>query len=248
MKKKKKKFPVKITLILSASALLLVGSTIGSTRAALTYYSDNYSAQVNMDNIGVTLLENGEAVSFNNYGEDDNKTEGKLLSNLLGEDKKIAPGKKYDERLSVQNTGNIDTFVRVVLTKSWKDKDGNKNTALAPELIDLNVLSQNGWEQAEVQSSPERIVLYYTNILPAGEISKDLTDTIRIDSEIVNAKYVSKVTEGNTIRYIYDYDGYTFSIDAEVNAVQTHNAAEAIKSAWGVDATISPDETSYSLQ
>lgn len=248
MKKKNMKFPVKTTLILSAAALLLVGSTVGSTRAALTYYSDNYSAQVNMDNIGVTLLENGEAVSFNNYGEDGNKTEGKLLSNMLGEDKKIALGKKYGEKLSVQNTGNIDTFVRVVLTKSWRDKAGNKNTKFAPELIDLNVLSQNGWEQAEVQSSPERLVLYYTNILPAGETTPDLTDTIRIDSDIAKAEYVTKVTEGNTIRYVYDYDGYTFSIDAEVNAVQTHNAAEAIKSAWGVDVVVSPDETSYSLQ
>ena len=43
MKKKKKSFPKKPALVLTAAALLLVGSTVGSTRAALTYYSENYS-------------------------------------------------------------------------------------------------------------------------------------------------------------------------------------------------------------
>ena len=46
MKKKKKSFPKKPALVLTAAALLLVGSTVGSTRAALTYYSENYSAQI----------------------------------------------------------------------------------------------------------------------------------------------------------------------------------------------------------
>ena len=32
--------------LLSASVVLLAGSTVGSARAALTYYSENYGAQV----------------------------------------------------------------------------------------------------------------------------------------------------------------------------------------------------------
>ena len=56
MKKKKKSFPKKSALLLTASELLLIGSTVGSTRAALTYYSENYSAQIEMQNIGVSLL------------------------------------------------------------------------------------------------------------------------------------------------------------------------------------------------
>ena len=60
MKKKRKKFPKKSILLLSASAILLVGSTVGSTRAALTYYSENYVAGVELSSIGVSLLENGE--------------------------------------------------------------------------------------------------------------------------------------------------------------------------------------------
>lgn len=34
--------------------------------------------------------------------------------------------------------------------------------------------------------------------------------------------------------------------EAEVDAVQTHNGGEAIKSAWGVDVTASDDESSAS--
>lgn len=249
MKKNKKSFPVKPVLLLSASALLLLGSTIGSTRAALTYYSENYSVQMNMSSIGVTLLENGEPVSYRNYtsnGQWDETTEAKLLDNMLGEDSKLTPGKKYDEALSVRNSGNIDTFVRVIITKSWQDENG-KATNLSPDLIELN-LTGNGWEKANVESSPERIVLYYTQALEPGDTTPALSDTIRIDNEI--AKKVSKeVTDGGkTIRYVYDYDGYTFNLDAEVNAVQTSNAQEAIKSAWGVDVNVSSDETSISLQ
>ena len=32
-----------------------------------------------------------------------------------------------------------------------------------------------------------------------------------------------------------------FEIEAEVDAVQTHNAEDAIKSAWGVDVSVSED-------
>ena len=132
MKKKKKSFPKKSALLLTASALLLIGSTVGSTRAALTYYSENYSAQIEMQNIGVSLLENGDVVSSQDFTSKNQQevTNGELLTGLLGEKEKFAPGKKYKEELSVQNSGNIDTFVRVILTKSWQDKECKKNTTL----------------------------------------------------------------------------------------------------------------------
>ena len=60
----------------------------------------------------------------------------------------------------------------------------------------------------------------------------------------------TSVTDENgytTITTTYDYDGVTFNVEAQVDAVQTHNAEDAIKSAWGVDAQISADGT-LSLQ
>lgn len=251
MKKKKQSFPKKPALILTAAALLLVGSTVGSTRAALTYYSENYSAQMNMQSIGVSLLENDKVVSSRDYVSNDEwkgTSEGELLTNLLGKDDTFTPGKKYEEAISVQNSGNIDTFVRVIITKSWQDKEGKKNTVLSPDLIELNFLTDNGWQIAADQSTTERTVLYYSNAVTAGDTTPALSDTIRINPSIASdvTKHVSE--DGRSITYTYKYDGYTFHIDAEVDAVQTHNAKDAIKSAWGVDVNVSDDETTMSLQ
>ena len=249
MKKKKKSFPKKPALILTAAALLLVGSTVGSTRAALTYYSENYSAQMNMQSIGVSLLENDKVVSSRDYvsnNEWKGTSQGTLLTNLLGKDETFTPGKKYNEAISVKNSGTIDTFVRVIITKSWQDEEGNKNTTLSPDLIELNFLTDNGWQIAKDQSTTERTVLYYTKAFAAGDSTPALSDTIRIKPSI--AKDVTKHVDGNTITYTYKYNGYTFHIDAEVDAVQTHNAKDAIKSAWGVDVNVSDDETTMSLQ
>lgn len=249
MKKRKKSFPKITVLLLAASAVLLVGSGVGSARAALTYYSENYSAQMNMQSIGVSLVENDAVVSSRDYVSDnqwEGTTEGTLLANMLGEDEKFTPGKRYDEAISVKNSGNIDTFVRVILTRSWQDADGKKNTSLSPDLIELNYLTDNGWVIAEDQSTPERTVLYYTKALPVGETTPALSDTIRVNESI--AQDVTKTVEGNIIRYTYKYDGYSFQVDAEVDAVQTHNAQEAIKSAWGVDVSVNDDETVMSLQ
>lgn len=251
MKKKTKSFPVKPTLLLAASAVLLLASTVGSTRAALTYYSENYTAQMNMSSIGVTLRENGTAVSsrdYTNEGTWDGTVNGTLLDNMLAEGEKIVPGKPYDEVIDVQNTGNIATFNRVIITKSWQ-LNGEKNTELTPGLIDLQLdaaAEANGWVRDDASSTEERDVYYLTNALEAGTVSEPLTSTIRIDNDIANS--VTKTQNGNVITYVYDYNGYTFNVEAEVDAVQTHNAAEAIRSSWGVDVNVSADETSFSLQ
>ena len=100
MKKNKILFPKKVALLLGAAAVLLLGSTVGSTRAALTYYSENYSAQMNLKHIGVSLVENGQVVSSRDYvsgNEWSGNTEGKLLASMLGENEKFTPGKQYDE-------------------------------------------------------------------------------------------------------------------------------------------------------
>ena len=143
---KKKKMPLGglTVALLSASVVLLAGSTIGSARAALTYYSENYGAQVEVSNIGVSLVENDKVVSSRDYvsnNEWKGTSEGELLTDLLGKDDTFTPGKKYNEAISVKNSGTIDTFVRVIITKSWQDKEGKKNTTLSPDLIELNFLT-----------------------------------------------------------------------------------------------------------
>ena len=245
MKKNKILFPKKVALLLGAAAVLLLGSTVGSTRAALTYYSENYSAQMNLKHIGVSLVENGQVVSSRDYvsgNEWSGNTEGKLLANMLGENEKFTPGKQYDEAISVTNSGDIDTFVRVIITKSWKDKEGRKNAELSPDLIErMFRRTADGWLP---RISPHRNVwcFIHTKALAPGETTPGLSDTIRIDESV--AQQVNKVTDGSTVTYQYKYDGYSFNLDAEVDAVQTHNAKAAIKSAWGVDVSVSDDESS----
>ena len=253
MKKKRKSFPKKPALVLTAAALLLAGSAVGSTRAALSYYSENYTAQMNMQSIGVSLLENEKIVSSRDYVSSDEwegTTKGNLLTDLLGEDETFTPGKKYEEAISVKNSGNIDSFVRVILTRSWQDKEGKKNTELSPDLIELNFLTDNGWQIASDQSTTERTVLYYSQAVAAGDTTPALSDTLRINPSIASdvEQTVTESEDGKTITYTYKYNGYSFHIDAEVDAVQTHNAKDAIKSAWGVDVNVSDDETTLSLQ
>ena len=55
MKKRMKWSPL---ALLAVAGILLGVSTVGSTQAALTYYSENYMAEVTVSNIGVSLLEN----------------------------------------------------------------------------------------------------------------------------------------------------------------------------------------------
>lgn len=226
--------------LLSASVVLLAGSTVGSARAALTYYSENYGAQVEVSKIGVSLVENGEVVSKRDYdsnGKWDEAT-GDLLTGLKEE--KIVPGKQYDEAISVTNSGSIDSYVRVILKKSWTNKEGEKDTTLSPDLINLNFPKGSGWVVDKKASTKERTILYYTTILKSGSKTNPLCDKLSIDGSIAT-KVKQDVTEKDgykTITTTYAYDGYNFQLEAEADAVQTHNAQDAIKSAWGVDVDV----------
>ena len=238
----KKKMPLGglTVALLSASVVLLAGSTVGSARAALTYYSENYGAQVEVSKIGVSLVENGEVVSKRDYdsnGKWDEAT-GDLLTGLKEE--KIVPGKQYDEAISVTNSGSIDSYVRVILKKSWTNKEGEKDTTRSPDLINLNFPKGSGWVVDKKASTKERTILYYTTILKSGSKTNPLCDKLSIDGSIAT-KVKQDVTEKDgykTITTTYAYDGYNFQLEAEADAVQTHNAQDAIKSAWGVDVDV----------
>lgn len=230
-------------LLFGASALLLLGSAVGSSRAALTYYSEDYQAEIATTEIGVTLLENGAPAGT--QGENG----GQLLANLTDDKKgeKIQPGKPYTEELSVQNSGGIDEYVRLIVYRYWWEDDegnpgngGKKRTDLSPELIKLQLKEGSGWVEDKTASTDERMIFYYTNILPAGEPSAALTDKLMIDSSVLEMveKNVASTSDGEVITLDYDFDGVRFVLEAEVDAVQTHNAADAIKSAWGVDVNI----------
>lgn len=256
MRKKKNSFFTKTIVLFGMAGVLLVLSTVGSTRAALIYNDDNaYRIQIAASYIGVGLKENGEVVSYRSYDRNNQAVEESkpLLSGIEAEVKEegFKPGKNYAETLSVTNAGEIDGYVRVIIYKSWKDKEGNSNTVLSPELICLEAdgADHNGWVKDTKASGSgsengdyrERIVLYYTKPIASGEETPSFNETLSINPEVM--KVFSQNRTGNQITTSYAYDGYSFNLEVEVDAVQTHNAREAIKSAWGVDMNIAQDGT-----
>ncbi len=247
----KKLLPPAATAVMfvAAMALLLFGSVEG-TRAALTYYSETYASRVQMYDIGVSLLENGERVSWRDYNSSADGTwdenTGVLLAHMLEEGESLKLGKTYPEQLSVANSGTINQYVRVTIYKYWTDAEGTKLPNLSPELIRLNLVNlDTDWILDEEASTPERTVLYYNKLLYAeGEgVSETplFADAITVDA-MVATKVHQKVEESGgytTITTTYDYDGTQFRIEAKVDAVQEHNAKDAVLSAWGKNVTVS---------
>ena len=89
--------------------------------------------------------------------------------------------------------------------------------------------------------------MYFTTItiLKKGQTSTDFTDKISISGDIAAIVGQTSQTDDNGL-YNHsllptEYDGAQFVLEATVDAVQTHNAKDAIKSAWGVDVNISDD-------
>ena len=221
MTKTKKFSAVSIVLLIVAVIMLLIGG-VGGARAALTE-SDTHNATLEMKDLSVVLQENGTDV-------DD---EGELLSKLLGDDTTLKVGKKYDEVITVKNDGTIDEYVRVILYKYWTDGEG-KAVDLDPELIKLGLGSD--WKVDESASTPERTVLYYTEPLAAGDTSEAALESITIDGKLATMVKQTRTTEEDgtiTVTNEYAYNGLKFGLKAEVDGVQTHNAEDAIKSAWG---------------
>lgn len=250
MKKKSRMFRNKMALLFGAAALLLGLSTVGSTRAALNYRSQNFGMEVSVSNIGVSLEENGAVVGARYYDGGEVTVEEPLLTSLQeigadGTEKKadqLQPGKNYREVLTATNKGQIGCYVRVTVSRSWVKDDGTKDTALAPELIRMNMddgKAHNGWivdSGASGSGTPgayrEQMVLYYTKPLEPGESTQSFNETIGIDYRILQE--LTKENGGS-------YEDRSIKLEAEVDAVQAHNAKEAIKSAWGVDADIDAD-------
>ena len=143
MKKKKKnrsRGAYTTGVLFALAVLLLLGSMAGSSQAALTYYSENYSATLQMYDIGVTLMENERDVSWRNYAQRDDRWDeggGALLSLMLytgqnGEQESLQLGKDYKEALRVRNSGNIDEYVRVLIYRYWVDVEKKADGTLVP--------------------------------------------------------------------------------------------------------------------
>jgi hypothetical protein len=261
--------PTATIALFAVAAGLLLFSTIGGAYAALTYFSETYNGQVELQDIGVTLMEKGEhddaakAVAYRDYTKDTQddwkETEGEthtgvLLSGMLAEDEVFVPGKAYKEEISCANTGSIDQYVRITLCKYWTDPEGNKvftkkdendltTPELTPDLIKFTFPNASSWilDTQNSSETEERQIYYYNKLLAAGSDTTNtpLTGTLTVDPSVTLRVTKTISDDGKTITTSYDYDGWQFCVEATVDAVQDHNAVDAIKSAWGRDVSIS---------
>ncbi len=221
-------------IILAAGLVIVAGSSVGATRAAITYSNEAETVDFSTSKLSVDIreLQGDEYVSISG--------DNGLKFTSIAEDESLKLGKAYPENVVVVNdsTGAYDEYVRVVVRKAWKDADGSKDTLLDPDLIELGVTS--GWEASEADDTAEQDVYYYTSPLAPGD-TVQFMDTLTINGKVT--KYV-KTVDGKTAGTVvneYKYDNKTFFVELKVDAVQAHNAEESILGAWGVNATVNED-------
>lgn len=188
------------------------------------------------------MLENGGIIAYRNYSESGNWEE--LFGEINFDGLEI--GEDIEKRITIKNSGNISEFVRIIITKYWADKDENKienkNGGVdIDELIELNFTGDENWLIDEARATTERTLAYYKKAIDVREETGALIDSIKISPDIYDYGYTISEDENGNITVNYDINGLRMGI--EVDAVQTHNAKVAIKSAWGIDVEISEDES-----
>lgn len=265
-------------LFLALAAALLLMSSANVTRAAQRYESQMYKTEVKASNIGVTLVENGAEVSSRDnvlvgsesaandvrvVGEENDwvRTYSPILSRMTsfnGEKELtgVPLGVKIREELAVKNSGEIDTYVRLIVRRYWAknpdiyrenayNPDGSlyvpnaisfeKLRELDPAMIIVEPANTDVWvmDPSWSERSNETLVYYYKNVLAPGEITPPATASVMVDGKLAAKKNVETI--GNKIVTTFDYNGATFVIEAEADAIQSHNAKTAMQSAWGYD-------------
>lgn len=229
--------------LLAAAVIMLGGSGVMGTKAALTVFSPNFDATIATNTLGVELTEavdGGSAVTIPDKG-----------TFTLTNDETLSVGKSYKDSIGVSNSGTAAEYVRVIVRKYWIEMDQTEKTEqtlkLKPEWIELT--AADGWK--EVKGDNEEYSIYYrSEPLGVGE-SAELFTGFRINEQVKTAgkkimigdkEYASDAEaaaaakDGDTITYTYTYDGCTFNIEAEAQSVQTHHYQDAMRSVWGVEA------------
>ena len=280
MKIRNTKLSKRTLALLAATALLFGGGSFAGTKAALTYFSNDYTAEFALDHLQVHLIENGHDVckvgdtrmnDWNTVHRSDDASakprEEKYIGNLLeylgyenkvhyasdkdynkfGEPGTVDPGRTYKEEISAENGSDINQYVRLTVRKYWVDNKGKKSTVMDPALIKLSYngkdYNSGAWQKNKKESTKEADTYYLTNMLGAKASSPLLFNELTIDKTVYqlgNEKTTttkSTTPEGQSvtvIEYSYDYDDFTFYIEADVQAIQTHNVNDAISALWGV--------------
>lgn len=218
-----------VALMVIAVLLFASGGFMGA-RAQLNIQSQQYEGQFELDHLAVALLENGNPTAAQ---------ESALLGDLEGS---IQPGMLYKEEIAARNTTDIDHYLRLTIRKYWI-KDGVKDQTKDPALIHLyfdeeGSYNQGPWQVNDKETTAEQTVYYYTSKLKGNTDTEPVVNTLKVDGSVLDDVTIERTPgekAGETIiTYHYDYDGYDICVEADVQALQTHNINHAIRSIWGV--------------
>ena len=238
MLKKWLRSPIVTTVLFALAAGLILYGGINGAAAAPRILSTFYGAQIELDDIDVALVEAHADVPPAQATEvhGDGTTEGvPLLQGLLAEGEEFRVGKAYAEKIAARNTYNvrndegvasegniIKEYVRVTVYTYWvrtaADGTTTKALDLDPSLIQLGYASGTKWNEDTDSRTAERRVFYWDDILEPQGTTDYLTETLTIDPAVLD--------DGA-------YKDASFCVEAVVDAVQTHNAEDAMMSAWG---------------
>lgn len=210
-------------------------------------FSTSKATEIVIESIGVSLLENGNLISKNNWNIITNETEsieGKLFTQL-GTSNTMLLGKSYQEEIAVKNTGKMGEYVRVIIDKKWIDEDGNMDISKSPDSIQLIQDVNNGWIEDEGAPTYGRKTYYYTKPIAVGETTTNVISKIKIANNIKEPVTFTQKQEGenNIITFNRDFEQAKLEIKIIVNVIQDHNAKEAILSNWGREVEIAADGT-----
>lgn len=212
-----------IPLAMLSVILVSVGG-FGTTRAALSVRSDPYLTRIETESISTALLEAGTT------GKPERRDgENDLLQDLeaLNTAGMFTIGEDYERKLYVENDGKLPEYVRVNIYRYWTDEDGRR-VDLDPSLIALRLNENDGWHIDTEASTPERTIMWYDTVLLQGQTSEPFSKMFAIDQRITPE--------------FAKYGAVRFHLEVVVDAIQTHNAQEAMRSAWGRAYAVAEEE------
>ena len=212
IERKGKKLLAKPLILAAAAALMSFGIT-------WAYYSD------------IIVLANPFATSHS----------GAAMVEEFNPDSSFLPGETVIKKVAFQNTGEMDIFLRVEVPpkEAWYAKGEKEplDEAYRTDAVEKNwtddIWPEGGdtdytddWSQVFMDADGTKY-RYYRHILPAGETTEDILDSIKLSTEVSND------------RHDIDYSDkiYKLTFNAEAVPVEELNGELSVQSQWNMDVT-----------
>lgn len=195
--------------LLLLAAVVFAGVAL---QQSMAYFRErtNVSHTISATTLGIDLVEHSNDEHANKT------TDGYAFRALM-------PGVEVEHESFVENTEGKALYLRVTLTKYWKDENGEKNFELDPSMIQINTKDTSDWIiQKDENSNDEVMYFYYRKPLQPKERTSNITDSFKVDEKASRSLLAKKGIE----------------IDIEAEAIQAIEGAEAILSEWGMNVTL----------